>query len=326
MHWKGIVENMNFLKKWYTYQKERFPVLIYGLYVFAIAFAVFCYCNHYFSIEYIRIFNNTENYLIGASAPYNKEWILLLPMFIVALLQFLMVRIVDEFKDYEEDCKFRAYRPVPRGLISLKELKILFIICAILQIIITYFVSPIAILYLIILWIFFAIMSNGFFVKKFIEKHILVEVALDELMMPVLTLYLSRFVRFINPIHSFYSYIDIKNIWRLLLMSYIISCIVEIARKVRCREDEEVGVKTYTAVFGIKKAILILFVLETLLMMINNLILKCPFYIGFVIYTIVALINLIFVIKQNKVFSKLVELAANIYVLIAYVSMVLLIL
>ena len=109
-------------------------------------------------------------------------------------------------------------------------------------------------------------------------------------------------------------------------MSYIISCIVEIARKVRCKEDEEVGVKTYTAVFGIKKAILILFVLETLLMMINNLILKCPFYIGFVIYTIVALINLIFVIKQNKVFSKLVELAANIYVLIAYVSMVLLIL
>ena len=45
-------------------------------------------------------------------------------MFIVTFLQFLMVRIVDEFKDYEEDCKYRPYRPVPRGLIKLKELKI----------------------------------------------------------------------------------------------------------------------------------------------------------------------------------------------------------
>lgn len=32
-----------------------------------------------------------------------------------------MVRIVDEFKDYEEDCEYRPYRPVPRGLITLKD-------------------------------------------------------------------------------------------------------------------------------------------------------------------------------------------------------------
>ena len=36
-------------------------------------------------------------------------------MFVVAFLQFLMVRIIDEFKDYEEDKKYRPYRPVPRG-------------------------------------------------------------------------------------------------------------------------------------------------------------------------------------------------------------------
>jgi len=36
---------MNFLKKWYTYQKERFPVLTYGLYCFTIVFGTFCYSN-----------------------------------------------------------------------------------------------------------------------------------------------------------------------------------------------------------------------------------------------------------------------------------------
>ena len=34
---------MNFIKKWYTYQKERFPVLIYSTYILAIVVATFCY-------------------------------------------------------------------------------------------------------------------------------------------------------------------------------------------------------------------------------------------------------------------------------------------
>mgnify|MGYP007101901284 CR=1 FL=1 len=66
---------MNFFKKWYTYQKERFPILVYGLYCFCVVFATFCYSNY--SIQ-----NNNPNYF------------LLIPMFIVSILQFLMVRII----------------------------------------------------------------------------------------------------------------------------------------------------------------------------------------------------------------------------------------
>ena len=38
------------------------------------------------------------------------------------LLFFLQLRIADEFKDYEDDARYRPYRPVPRGLVSLREL------------------------------------------------------------------------------------------------------------------------------------------------------------------------------------------------------------
>ena len=107
---------MGFIKKWYTYQKERFPVATYGMYIFSIVFGTFC-----FAID----------------KTYNPNWIMLLPMFAVAFLQFLMVRIVDEFKDYEEDAKYRPYRPVPRGLVTLKELGILGGICAAVQVGIT---------------------------------------------------------------------------------------------------------------------------------------------------------------------------------------------
>lgn len=289
---------MKFFKKWYTYQKERFPILAFGSYILAIVIGVFSYINYFVEVE------------------SHINYILILPMFIVAFLLFLMVRIVDEFKDYEEDCKYRAYRPVPRGLVSLKELKILFVICAILQAVITAFVNPVGIIYLIAVWILFAIMTKGFFIKKFLDKHILAEVLFDELMLPVLMLYLSSFIQIIK----------LEHLWKLLLVGYIISWIVEIARKVRCKEDEENGVRTYTAVFGIKKAVCILTVLETLLMLVQTLILGEKYIlITIAVWAVVCLINLVFAIKQNKLCAKLTELMGNLYIFFVYISLILLI-
>ncbi len=285
---------MSFIKKWYTYQKERFPIVVYGIYIGGIVFAIFCFSN------YIKTMNLHF---------YKIEWSTMILMFIVAFLQFLMVRIIDEFKDYEEDCKFRPYRPVPRGLIKLNELKILFIICVILQFTLTLKFNKNGILYLIILWIYFAIMSKDFFIKKVIDKHILIGVFLDELLMPILVIYLSSFMDI--------SYTEIKM---LLLMSYFISWIVEIARKIRCKEEEEKGVKTYTAILGIKKATLLLWLLEAIVMMVNKIILQKESYI-IVGFMVVSIVDLLFMIKKSKVTANLIQLSANIYIMLAYLNM-----
>lgn len=278
---------MNFLKKWYTYQKERFPVATYGLYIFSIVFGTFCFATE------------------------SKNWIMLIPMFVVALLQFLMVRIVDEFRDFEEDSKYRPYRPVPRGLVTLKELGILGGICAVLQIGITSAINVKSLIYLALVWIFFAIMSKSFFIKKIVDKHILLEVALDELLMPVLVLYLSTFV----------TTISVKLI-PFLILSYLGSWIVEIARKVRSKEDEETGVKTYTAIFGIPKATTIVVVLEALIMLMQYYILGAKYIIPILIlYVLVNIPNLLFIVKENKKLSKIVGLLSNIYLILVYVSM-----
>lgn len=278
---------MSFFRKWYTYQKERFPLTTYGLYIFSIVFGTFCFATE------------------------SKNWIMLIPMFVVALLQFLMVRIVDEFKDFEEDSKYRPYRPVPRGLVTLKELGILGGICVVIQIGLTAILNPKGLLYLAFVWIFFAIMSKSFFIKKIVDKHILLEVALDELLMPVLVLYLSTFV----------TTISVKLI-PFLILSYLGSWIVEIARKVRCKEDEEEGVKTYTAVFGIPKATTIVVILESLIMLMQYYILGSKYIIPILIlYLLVNIPNLLFIVKENKKLSKTVGLLANIYLILVYVSM-----
>ena len=278
---------MNFFKKWYTYQKERFPIATYGLYIFSIVFGTFCFATE------------------------SKNWIMLIPMFVVALLQFLMVRIVDEFKDFEEDSKYRPYRPVPRGLVSLKELGILGGICAIIQIGLTAILNLKGLIYLSLVWIFFAIMSKSFFIKKLVDKHILLEVTLDEFLMPILVLYLSTFV----------TTISVKLI-PFLILSYLGSWIVEIARKVRCKEDEENGVKTYTAVFGIPKTTTIVVVLEALIMMMQYYILGTRYIIPILaLYVLINIPNLLFIIKENKKLAKMVGLLANMYLILVYISM-----
>ncbi len=45
----------------------------------------------------------------------------LLAAFGNSFLAFLQLRIADEFKDFEEDSKYRPYRPLPRGLITLRR-------------------------------------------------------------------------------------------------------------------------------------------------------------------------------------------------------------
>ena len=285
---------MNFIKKWYTYQKERFPIATYGLYILCLSFAAFFYNTKMLEIE-----SNVGVFIT---------------MFVVAFLQFLMVRIIDEFKDYEEDKKYRPYRPVPRGLIKLKELRTLFVICIIIQFALTLIVNPFSLIFLLVLWIMFILMTKSFFMKKLVDKHILLEVALDEILLPTLMLYLSSFIK-----------LDITILWRLLLLSYVVSWIIEIARKVRCKKDEEKGVKTYTAVFGIPKATILLSVLELILTILRLFLPGEPLMnvaqIGLIILFIgTIIVNVLFTQKKTRKLAKAVEYLADGLVMLTLLS------
>lgn len=291
-------EKIGFFKKWATYQKERFPVVVYGLYIFCIVFAIFCYTS--------TVFDNVGE----------PNFILLIPMFVFAFLQYLMVRIVDEFKDFEEDSKYRPYRPVPRGLVTLKELKVLFVICVLIQIAIAFVFNKENMLLLFGFWLFFALFCKDFFIKKFLDNHILLTVVIDELLIVFLGLYLASFVGEINSLVIY-----------ILLMVYFVSWVVEIARKVRCKEDEEEGVKTYTAVLGIGKTIFVLFIIEMLLMLLQVNILGNEHLLWIVLlYAVTDIINILFAERKTKKYAKLVELSANVYIVIMYLSMGLLLL
>ena len=90
---------MSFIKKWYTYQKERFPVLMYGIYIFAIVFSTYSFAN------WLSLYNNSLSNSLGLINPFEFKWDVVGIMFIVAFLQFLMVRIIYTLTSDENNVK-----------------------------------------------------------------------------------------------------------------------------------------------------------------------------------------------------------------------------
>jgi len=90
--------------RWQLYQRERFPILTYAPLIAAFSFSAV----------------SVSAFLRGQGVPAEARGFLV--AFISVFLFFLQLRIADEFKDHEDDARFRPYRPVPRGLVTLPEL------------------------------------------------------------------------------------------------------------------------------------------------------------------------------------------------------------
>ena len=103
------------MNRWVIYQRERFPLAAHAPLVAAFSASAVCF----------------SSLLRGhAVAPSPAA---LVVAFTTSLLFFLQLRIADEFKDCEDDARFRPYRPVPRGLVTLPELAVIGLAGAVVQ-------------------------------------------------------------------------------------------------------------------------------------------------------------------------------------------------
>jgi 4-hydroxybenzoate polyprenyltransferase len=218
------------IERWWIYQQERFPVIKNGLLI-----AVFSSSAVSYSV------------LLRGDAG-NISLFSLVVAFGCTFLFFLQLRIADEFKDFEDDRLYRPYRPVPRGLVSLKELGWLGVISAIAQLGLSLWLSPGLIFPLGAVWLYFALMSREFFVAQWLKAHPLIYMLSHAVIVPLINLYATACDWLVSgatmPVNSFW----------FLLASFFNGMAIEIGRKIRTPSDEEVGVDTYSAVWGYKKA------------------------------------------------------------------------
>lgn len=227
-------------KRFLIYQKERYPFIVYLLLIGAFSFS---------AIAYSRLCRGISEFVS-------------LDKFLVCIFNtvtlFFILRILDEFKDQEDDRKYRAYLPVPRGLISLNELKYIGLITSLLQIALTLIFFPKMMLLLVMVYGYLCFMSKEFFVRSWLKRHQFWYVTSHMMIIPLVDMFATGFDWLLEN----------KNAPMGLLFFFAVSfmngIVLEIGRKIKAPHQEELGVLSYTFQLGIKRAvqlwILILFI------------------------------------------------------------------
>ncbi len=171
--------------------------------------------------------------------------------FVTCLLFFLQLRIADEFKDAEEDAKFRPYRPVPRGLIQLRELGVLFALGALVQALMAWFLEPWLLVVLAIAWAYLALMSVEFFARDWLKARPITYLWTHMLIMPIVDFFAT----------ACHWLPEGRKPWLglglFLGASFFNGIVIEVGRKLRQPEAEEEGVPTYSRLWGLKNASLV---------------------------------------------------------------------
>jgi 4-hydroxybenzoate polyprenyltransferase len=218
--------------RWWIYQRERFPILVHSPVILA------------FSLSAVSF----SALLRGASSL--PGWKPCLVAFATSLLTFLQLRLADEFKDLEEDSRFRPYRPVPRGLILLRELGWLWAGCMAIQFGLALWLAPRLLYLLFATWFYLGLMSKEFFVKRWLKARPILYMVSHMAIMPLVDLYATACdwapLGGARPPRGL--------LW-FLVVSLFNGMVVEVGRKIRSPQDEETGVETYSFLWGRGKAV-----------------------------------------------------------------------
>jgi 4-hydroxybenzoate polyprenyltransferase len=226
-----IIRN-NIISRLWAYQAERFPVFGHGILIVAFSFSAISFSM---LLRGHLAWPRWETVLVGFSS---------------AFCFFLQLRIADEFKDFEEDALYRPYRPVPRGLVTLPELGVLGGITAFVQFGLALWLDPKLIPLLLLVWVYLALMSKEFFVRDWLRARPITYLWTHMLIVPLIDFYTTAtdwLVAGETVPHSGLAW--------FLAVSFFNGVVIEIGRKIRAPQDEEPGVESYSALWGVRPAV-----------------------------------------------------------------------
>lgn len=219
-------------RRLWTYQSERFPLVQHAPLIAVFTFSAASYsrvCRGAGSFIPLGIF------LTGA---------------LTSLLFFLLLRVLDEFKDAADDAAFRPYRPVPRGLVTLRELGWLGGVCVAIIVIVNAIVAPVMLWAVGLGLVYMAVMAREFFVPRWLKARPLLYMASHMVIMPLIDFYTTG----LDWLHA--GLAPPGGLEFFLVVTFLNGVVIEVGRKIRAVEAEEHGVETYSALYGLRRATL----------------------------------------------------------------------
>lgn len=209
----------------WTYQAERFPLLKHGV--------------------LILVFSGGEAVFGALARGASPDWKAVTVAAVVCLLLFAQLRIADEHKDNDDDRRWRPERPVPRGLITLGELRLVGVAAAAIQIGATALLDLRLVPLLLAVWGWMALMSVEFFAPVWLKARPILYLVSHMAVMPLIALFAvacgARGDIFVNP-----------AVGAFLGLAFLNGVVLEIARKSWAPGDEREGVETYSRLWGVR--------------------------------------------------------------------------
>lgn len=295
--------NLSLWKRLYIYQKERFPLLLnlvsVSVFTFsAVSYSIICRGG--------SDFVSAKDYVIGVFVTYTL---------------FMLVRIFDEHKDRVEDAMYRSYLPVPRGVVSLKELKNVGIVIGVLQVTAILVFQPSMIWLQLMVLAYLSLMAVEFFVPKFLKPRQILYITSHMFIIPLIDIYSSGLDW------------NLKNesphigLLFFFVVSYMNGLVLEFGRKMRSEDKEEEGVVSYTGLYGLKRATVYWMLL--LLTTFVSAVLASSFagygLVGFLIlsslFILCVIPGFIFIKRKDHKSSKLLEISSGLWTVAMYLSL-----
>jgi hypothetical protein len=228
------------LSRLWQYQAERFPLFAHGLLIAAFTFS---------AIAYTRASRGMEGFI---------AWPIFAGGAFLTVTLFLLVRIFDEHKDQEEDREHRPHLPVPRGLVTLPELRNLGIIVVVLQIALQLWLFPKMLPFYALVVGYLSLMGKEFFIAEWLKKHPFWYVTSHMFIIPLVDVYASGLDWHLAGAKPPFGLVF------FFIVSYFNGIVLEIGRKIRTPENE--AINTYSRMMGATKAtqlwLVVLFIVD----------------------------------------------------------------
>ncbi|WP_425083683.1 UbiA family prenyltransferase [Ruegeria profundi] len=171
------------------------------------------------------------------------EWPAFATGFVLAMALFFQMRVCDEFKDAEDDRRYRPDRPIPRGLVSPGEILSLGLLTIPMALAAAWFWHPPVWWLLGAVWIWLAAMTVEFGVPVWLKARPVLYLLSHMAIMPLIDLLLTSLEW--KPAGGAAS-----SLWLFLALSFVNGCVLEIGRKLWAPENEIAGVDTYSGLWG----------------------------------------------------------------------------
>jgi len=214
----------------WTYQGERFPLVAYAPMVI-----VFTASAAYYS----RFARGAAGFI---------PWDRFLAGAFTALVFFAWLRILDEHKDAEVDRRYRPELPVPRGLVTRAELRMVGGVMLAIALILNAVVAPQLFGAIAVVVLYAALMTREFFVGEWLRAHPLAYLLSHMMILPLIDFYTTGLDWLAEGV------LPPAALGLFLILTFLNGIVVEIGRKIRTPEAEREGVDTYTGAWGVSVA------------------------------------------------------------------------